>query len=122
MPTATLTEPYLDSAVENLRECLRDLKTVIDGKTAVDARERCKDRLTKTASAVKELREERDGLLTEIGEKDQTIETLLAKLTKLDTLVEFVLDVDRRIKTGRELIDYVKLVYEPYPANGEQST
>jgi hypothetical protein len=111
MPVAS--DPEFDYALEKMRECLRDLKTVVDNNSALVVRERCKDRLTAAARKITNVREDYADIGTRLTKAEKLVETRDAQLTKLDTLVEMVLDVDRGVRTVDELTHYVKLVYTP---------
>lgn len=94
------TNDYLDTATENLRKCLRDLKKVSDRPTALASRERCKHWMDEAVKVFNELRDEYDETLFDLK---GTVAELTVLGERFDYLVERIADVRREILTIDEL-------------------
>jgi hypothetical protein len=97
------TDEYLDTAVEKLRRCLRDLKKVADRPTALASRERCKNWMNQAVAVFRELRQEYDAVLDD----RQRLREELAEVRRMEEWFDYlrarIEDVRREILTVEEL-------------------
>lgn len=106
--TEKFSEDYMDSGVEYMRECLRDLKTVSDAESARLARERCKDRLTNAARIYKEIREEYEEIDAKLGLLEEEMETYRDWERRYRFIQGTIEDLLRGIIDAQELRDIAK--------------